>query len=121
MPKPKQPPWEIRVGRKDKILAEFCVPAHKMQKNDLESFLRAVVVRYQTDGPEDMVVHYVNRRLGPPSRSSFAEVKYGQWLDECRVGYWCGDWECYAYAKHKIDVSVSKWLKKQLQRSKTNS
>ncbi len=115
---PKQSPWQIRVGRKADVLAEFCVPAHKMDVKDLKTFLRALVVRYRTNSPEDMVGYYVNRRRGHPCRLPFAEVTYQYWPDQCRGGYWCGDWECYASATREIDASAAKALKELMRASK---
>ncbi len=114
---PKQPPWEIRVGRKADVLAEFCIPAHKMGVKDLETFLRALVVRYRTDSPEDMLEYYVNQRRGNPYRLPFAEVTPAHRLDERRVGYLCGDWQCYAFAMQKIDASQAQAMKEILQAS----
>ncbi len=114
----KQPPWEIQVGRKNEILAEFSVPGHKLGTNDLKAFLRALVARYRTDDPEVMLLFYVNRRPGNPDRLPFAEVTYEHWLDQHRVGYWCGQWECYATAKQKIDATTADALKDLMQASK---
>ena len=84
---PKQGPWEIRGGRKAKVLAEFCVPYHKMTTNDLSAFLRALVIQYRTNSPEEMVGYYVNRRLGDPSQIPL-EVKAVNKLDQRRIAYW---------------------------------
>ncbi len=118
---PKQPPWQIRVGRKADVLAEFCVPAHKIGVKDLNVFLRALVVRYRTNSPEDMVGYYVNRRRGHPCHLPFAEVAPAHRLDECRVGYLCGDWECYASARQKVDASQAQAMKEILQASKVTT
>ena len=115
---PKQPPWEIRVARKADVLAEFHVPAHKMDVKDLKAFLRAIIVRYRTDSPEDMMHYYVNRRRGHPSRLPFAEVTCVHKLDQQRVGYWCGDWDCYASAMQKIDEAQAQAGKQILRASK---
>ena len=115
---PKQPPWEIRVGRKADVLAEFCVPAHKLTEKGLGTFLRALVVRYRADSPEDMLGYYVNRRRGNPCRLPFVEVTPAHRLDECRVGYLCGNWECYASAMQKIDASQAQAMKEILEASK---
>ncbi len=106
-----QPPWEIRVGRKDKILAEFRVPAHKLQKNALYAFLKAMVVRYRTETPEDMLAFYVNKTRGAPTRLSFAEARSCHDLEKRRVGHWCGDWDCYASAMREISAEAADGMK----------
>ncbi len=115
---PKQPPWEIRVGRKADILAEFCVPAHKLQKKACEAFLKALVVRYRTDTPEEMLAFYVNKTRGAPDRLPFAEVRNARDLDRRRVGYFCGDWECYAFAMQEIDAGTAEAIKRLIDENK---
>ena len=114
----KQPLWEIEIACKADVLAEFTVPVNKMGVNDLKAFLRALVIRYRTNSPEDMVDYYVNRRRGHPCRLPFADVTYKHWLDQCRVGYWCGEWECHATAKQEIDASAAQALKEHMRASK---
>lgn len=115
---PKQPPWEIRVGRKSDILGNFCVPAHKLQKKACEAFLKALVVRYRTDTPEEMLAFYVNKTRGAPERLPFAEVSYTHDPDRRRVGYWCGDWECYAFATQEIDAGTADAIKRTIDENK---
>ena len=110
---PTQPPWEIRVGRKAEVLGDFRVPAHKLQKHALMTFLRALVVRYRTDTPEDMLAFYVNNTRGTPTRLPFAEVTYCEDLDRQRVGYWCGTWESWACAMHEISAEIAAFVKQQ--------
>jgi hypothetical protein len=106
-----QSPWEVRVGRKAKVLAEFRVPAHKLQKNTLLAFLKAVVVRYRTESPKDMLAFYVNKTRGAPAPLSFAETKPCHDLAKRRVGYCCGDWECYALAMQEISAEAADGMK----------
>lgn len=108
----KQPPWKIQVGRKQEIIAEFTVPAHRLGQNDLEAFLRAMVVRYRTDEPQEMVGFYINKRRGNPTRRSDADVRYFLDPDQRRNGYFCGTLECYASATQEIDESTALGLKK---------
>ena len=117
---PKQGPWEIRVGRKDDVLAEFSVPHHKMSKKDLNVFLRALVIRYRTDSPEEMVGYYVNKRLGHPSQIPL-KVNSANKLDQHRIGYCCGNWELYAYALHEFDKEQIQAVKRILQATKDAS
>jgi hypothetical protein len=56
-------------------LASFRVPVHKLQRNALSAFLRALVVRYRTDTPEEMLAFYVNKTRGAPECLPFAEVR----------------------------------------------
>jgi hypothetical protein len=114
----KQPPWEIKVCRKAKILAEFNVPAHKLTKNALEAFLKAVVASERGGAPETIMLFYVNKRRGEPSRIPFAEIRMHEDLEHNRMGYFCGDWECYASATQEIDPSIVAWLKKERHRNK---
>jgi hypothetical protein len=97
-----QPPWQIQVGRKSVILAEFLVPAHRLQKNSVTAFLKALLVRFSATTAEDMAQFYVNKRPGSPSRLSWAEVRHWQDVERGRVGYWCGTWECYASAMRAL-------------------
>jgi hypothetical protein len=114
----KQRPWQIRVGRKAQIIAEFSVPAHKLQKNALEAFLRSVVVRYRTNNPEEMLGYYVSKTRGRPSRLGFAELSPAYDLDRRLVGYFCSDWECYADAMREIDADHAESLKRILEENK---
>jgi hypothetical protein len=90
------PPWEIRVGRKDKILAEFRVPAHKLQKNALYAFLKAMVVRYRTETSEDMLAFYVNKAHGAPNPTVLRRgeplprfIEAAGWVLVWRLGLLC--------------------------------
>jgi hypothetical protein len=119
---PKQSPWQIRVGRKAEILAEFSVPAHKLQRHALEAFLKAIVVRYRTNSPEEMVYYYASKTRGLPTRLNFAELTPACDIERKLVGYFCGEWECYAEAMREIDAEHAESLKKIMEenrRSKT--
>jgi hypothetical protein len=94
------------------------VPAHRLGKNDLEAFLRAIVVRYRTDEPEGMLNYYVNRRQGYPTRLPFAEVQYCWDFERRRVGYFCGTWECYAEAVQQIDEATATALSRLHEQNK---
>jgi len=118
---PKQAPWTIRIGRKAEILDEFEVPYHKLGVNDLKALLRALVVRYRTKRPNEMVNYYVNRRLGHPQRLPFADVIWAYDLDRCQVGYACGNWDCYATAMHLIPPEQAQAIKNELRRGKVGS
>src|SRR5438552_2783008 len=98
----KQPPWEIQVGRKVEIILEFFVPAHKLQANALKAFLIALVARYRTATPEEMLFYYVNKTRGRPTRLPFANITPTFDFEKRRVGFFCGEWECYARAEHEI-------------------
>ena len=116
-----QAPWEIQVSRKSTILAEFLVPAHRLQKGSVTAFLKALVVRFQTTTAEDMAQFYVNRRPGNPSRLSRAEVRSWQDLERGRVGYFCGTWECYASAMQTLPpeaAEAARAMVKQNRRSR---
>jgi hypothetical protein len=113
-----QPPWEIEVCEKAKTLARFQVPAHKLGPNDLASFLRPLVVRGRTNTIAEMMVFYVNRRRGAPNRLPFAEVQPCRNLKRGRVGYWCGDWDCYATAMKKIDKATAAWIRKEIRKNR---
>ena len=114
---PKQPPWEIHVGQKADVLAKFCVPFHKMSIKDLSAFLRALVICYRTNRPEEMVGYYVNRRLGDPSHI-LLEVKAVHKFDQNQIGYWCGNWDFYAYAMQELDEAKVQAVKQILQVTK---
>lgn len=114
---PKQGPWEICVGRKANVLAKFCVPHHKMSKNDLSAFLRALVIQYRTNDPEKMVGYYVNRRPGHPSRIPL-EIKTVDKIDQRRMGYLCGNWDFYAYALQEYNEELVQEIKRILQATK---
>ena len=115
---PKQAPWEIRVGRKTEVLAEFSVPAHKLRTDNVKAFLKAIVIRYRNETPEEMMSYYVNKTRGLPSRLPFADVMRAYDIDRCRVGYSCGDWECYAFAMQEISGAVAQTVKKLLEATK---
>jgi hypothetical protein len=51
----KTPPWYIEVAKKNKVLARLVVPAHKLPTNALAAFMKALVVRYLTSSPEEML------------------------------------------------------------------
>jgi len=114
----KQSPWEITLKRKAKTLAEFTVPAHKLTGNGLKAFLKAIVASERVGDPESMMLLYLNKRRGEPSRLQFAEIRKHEDLKRRRVGYFCGDWECYASALQEIDASTAAWIKKERDRSK---
>ena len=104
MNRQKQPPWHIKVARKDNVLEEFDVPAHKLGSKEIGTFLRAIVVRYRTETAEDMASYYVNQRRGAPSRLPFAEVSDCYSEDQQHQGYLCGGWEWEWYATAMQDV-----------------
>jgi hypothetical protein len=114
----KQSPWEIKIARKAETLAEFSVPAYKLTKNALHAFLKAIVASERGGPPESMVLFYLNKRRGEPSRLPFAEIRSHEDLEHNRIGYFCGDWECYASAMQEIDPSIVVALKKELRRNK---
>lgn len=116
---PKQLHWEIRVGRKTNVLADFHVAAHKLQKNTRAAFLKALVARYSTDTPEEMLAFYVNKTHRAPERLPFAEVRPSYDLDRRRIGYWCGDWDCYASATQEIDAGNAEAMKRVIEQNKT--
>jgi hypothetical protein len=113
-----QAPWEIKLSRKAKILAEFKVPGHKLSGNGLKAFLKAIVASERAGNPESMMLFYVNKRRGEPSRLPFAETCKHEDLKRNRVGFFCGDWECHASAFQKIDASTVKWIKQERERSR---
>lgn len=115
---PKQPPWQIRVGRKAQLIAEFSVPAHKLPKNALEAFLKSVVVRYRTKEPGEMLHYYVSKTRGRPTRLNFAELIPIHDLDRRLVGYFCGEWECYAEAAREIDNEQAESLKRVMEENR---
>ena len=117
----KQPPWEITVGRKGNIIAEFQVPSHKLQKNALAAFLRALVARYRSSSPEEMLSYYVNNTRGAPARLPFAEIVPCHDLERLRVGLQCGGWECYATALHEVSSDVAKSLDEMFSQNKASS
>ena len=78
--------------------------------NDIKAFLKAVVARYSSDGPEDMALYYLNKRQGAPSRLPFADVM----PVHNAYGYYCGDWDCYAYATQELDEVTAQALKEIL-------
>ena len=108
----KQPQWRILVGRKAGLIADFYMPAHRLMVNDIQAFLKAVVARYSSDGPEDMALYYLNKRRGAPSRLPFADVMPVR--DPDVWGYYCGDWDCYASATQVLDEDAAKALKEML-------
>lgn len=118
---PKQPPWKIRIGRKVEIIGEFEVPSHKLDTNGVKSFLRALVARYRTERPEDMVAFYVNRRRGDPARSQLANVIKAWDFDRCLIGYSCGNWDCYADAMRRIGPEAAEFLREETERTKRNA
>ena len=86
MKTPKSPPWKFSVWRKDEQLAEFDIPAHKLESHEVGRFLHALVVRSRTNSLEEMIKYYVNNRRGHPTRVPFAEViRYSS--DEFRVPF----------------------------------
>ena len=115
---PKQPPWTITVGRKAEVISEFVVPAHKLQRTALENYLRALVVRYRTKSPEDMLNYYVNRTKGKPTRLVYAELRPYWSFDLRRSGYFCGEWECYASATYEVSAEIAQAVQNELERGK---
>jgi len=117
----KQPRWNIRVGRKGKLLAHFSVPAHKLMKGgSLDIFLKAIVVRNRTKTPKQMLPFYVNKSRGLPSHLPFAEVRYCPDLEKRLVGYFCGDWESWATAMQELDAATADAVRAELDRTKTH-
>jgi hypothetical protein len=115
-PMPKRPEWEIQVGRKAEILANFRVPMYKLPRKALQAFLRALVIRYRTDTPEEMLPFYVSKTRGAPDRLPYAEVS--DWpLDRGRLGYWCGTWECYASALWELDAKTLEAVMMEIQKN----
>jgi hypothetical protein len=114
----KQPPWEIKVQCKARTVAEFHVPAHKLQKESLYAFLKAVVVRYRTNTPQEMVGYYLNKTLGLPKRLSLADVKPCHHLDRRRVGYSCGDGDCVAFAMQEVGADVADAATREIERNR---
>jgi hypothetical protein len=114
----KLPPWDIEVAQKDKILASFQVPAHKLPRKALEAFLKASVARYRSISAEDMVVFYVSKARGNPSRLPFTEItRY--WNSETRrSGYFCGEWECYATATYEVSAEIATAIEEQLKKNR---
>ena len=112
---PKYPPWKIRIGRKAEIIGEFEVPCHRLGTNDLKTFLRALVVRYRTETPEDMAAFYVNRHRGSPDRLPFADTKPSFDFERCLTGYFCGEWECWAEAMQAITPKQARAIKNVLE------
>jgi len=111
-------PWKIKVCEKAKTLAEFQVPAHKLDRKDLAIFLKALVVRSRTDSLEEMIPFYVNKRRGIPDHLSFAEIRRCNKLEQNRLGYWCGNWDCYAVAMQEFDKALIDSVKKEIQRNR---
>jgi hypothetical protein len=94
------------------------VPAHKLQRNALEAFLKSLVVRHRTNNPEEMLHYYVNKTRGTPTRLNFAELTPAYDLDRRRVGYFCGEWECYAEAMREIDTEHAEALKRIMEENR---
>ena len=111
MKTPKSPPWKFSVWRKDEQLAEFDVPAHKLEAHEVGRFLHALVVRSRTNSLEEMIKYYVNNRRGHPTRVPFAEVIRYSSDEFSENGFWCGEWECYARATQTVTEDVSSILR----------
>jgi hypothetical protein len=94
--------WNIRVGRKATIVADFCVPMNKLDGKRVHEFLRTLVIRYTTNSPEDMLPYYVNARRGKPVRRSDLDTKSYIDYEKCLSGICCGDWDCYASAAFQL-------------------
>lgn len=114
----KQAPWKVRVGKKEVVLAEFEVPYHKMGSRQVETFLRALVVRYRTDSPEEMVPYYVNGKAGHPARMPFANVIHAYSEDQVEQGYFCGEWECFASAMYTIDAAAAEAVRHPIEQNR---
>lgn len=112
---PRHPPWTITVGRKQNVIAEFTVPAHNLQRKAREAFLRALVARYSTDTPQEMLHYYANRTRGYPP---IPDVRWNPQPDRLQNGYFFGDWECYASAMYEIRQAEADWIKRELNRGK---
>jgi hypothetical protein len=94
--------WNIRVGRKAKVIADFHAPMHKLDRKGVCDFLRALVIRHRTDTPQEMLDYYVNNRRGKPIHRKDADARFYFDYEKCLSGYWCGDWECYASAAFQL-------------------
>lgn len=117
---PSRCPWKIRVAHKDKDIASFEVPEHKLGSKEIGTFLHALVVRYRTETAEEMLPYYVNGRKGLPEKSPFANIVRYDRLDLREVGFFCGDWECYAMATQTISeehAAIIQQLHEQNRRS----
>jgi hypothetical protein len=118
---PLNPTWKIKVGCKAEIIAEFTAPKHRLNGKHLDNFLRALVARYRTDGPEDMLPYYLNARKGGPDRSSLADPRPYPDPERRECGVFCGDWDCYAYATLEISVEQAEALEKNRQQNRQAS
>jgi hypothetical protein len=65
-----------------------------------------------------MLAFYVNRRRGSPQRLPFADVRWTEDLEHNRVGYFCGDWDCYAMAMQEIDEDIARAVQRELARTR---
>jgi hypothetical protein len=115
----KTPPWYIEVAKKNKVLARLVVPAHKLPTNALAAFMKALVVRYLTSSPEEMLPFYVSRAKGEPALRSIgyhAEPIFDH--KTRRYGYFFGDWECYATATYEVDREQADWIERERRRGR---
>jgi hypothetical protein len=103
--------WQITVGEKANILAEFEVPIYRLDGRALYVFLKALVARARSESYEDMARFYINRRRGDMFRD--ARTKIGPFFNyDLRLnGYFCGDWECYARAAYEISAEQADAIK----------
>jgi hypothetical protein len=115
-----RPSWKIEIWCKDKAVARFEAPAHKLSKGALFAFLTALVVRYRTDTPQEMLLFYVNKRSGSPVRLPGAAIQSAWTQDEGEQGYICGDWECRATAMQELDAARAKWVRAQVEKTKSS-
>ena len=118
----KNPPWRIVVAKKQHVIADFLVPAHKLPTKALSAFLKALVVRYKTSSPEEMLPFYVSRAKGEPAFRSighFAEFTFD--YETRQIGYYSGDWECYACARYEIDQERADALKREMDRGRAQA
>lgn len=107
--------------RKTEIIAEFHVPAHKLQKNALLEFLKALCVRYMTDTPEEMLSFYCNKTPGKPARLDWADVQAGWNLERRRIGFYAGNWDCRAIAEQELDAQTAQWIRQQHEKNRQSS
>ena len=112
---PKHPSWNILVQKQTEIVAEFSVPAHKLPKHALHSFLHGLVVRYSTRTAQEMLPYYVSNTRGLPKYCNLAEVHYFCEPDKPMNGYFCGTWECLAKAWQIMKAEEAEGVMLQLE------
>ena len=106
------------MGRKQYVIAEFTVPYHLLPTKKMEAYLKALVVRYSTDTPEEMLNYYARRRKGQPSTWD-VKVRPDHDLKRNLLGYSSGDWECYAYAMRPIEELLARNLMRTMAAGKS--